>query len=78
MTKIINLQDIKKIVKNIDVIQSMEEGFVAYSNGQIIVPPVGELMFEQPKGEAHIKYGYIKNDDYYVIKIADSLWIYLQ
>jgi ornithine cyclodeaminase len=38
------------------------------------VPPVGELLFEKPKGDAHIKYGYIKNDDYYVIKIASGFY----
>ncbi|MEP1788828.1 hypothetical protein, partial [Reichenbachiella sp.] len=39
-----------------------------------VVPPVGELLFSEPKGEAHIKYGYIKQDDYYVIKVASGFY----
>jgi len=74
MATIINLNEIKSILKNIDVIAAMEEGFVQYSNGNTVVPPVGELLFEDPKGDAHIKYGYIKNDDDYVIKIASGFY----
>ncbi len=74
MATVINLRDIKSIIKNVDVVAAMEEGFIQYSNGNTVVPPVGELLFEDPKGDAHIKYGYIKNDDYYVIKIASGFY----
>lgn len=74
MATVIHIKDIKSIVKNIDVVAAMEEGFIQYSNGNTVVPPVGELLFEDPKGDAHIKYGYIKNDPYYVIKIASGFY----
>lgn len=70
--KIISLEDIKNILPTVDLISEIEKGFVAYSSKQSVVPPVGELLFE--KGEVHIKYGYIKNDDYYVIKIASGFY----
>ena len=71
---IITLSDIKSLIKSIDVISAMEEGFIQYSNGNAVVPPVGELLFDNPKGEAHIKYGYIKGDDFYCIKIASGFY----
>ena len=74
MATIINLKDIKAIINNIDVVKAMEEGFIQYSNGNTVVPPVGELLFDKPKGDVHIKYGYIKNDDDYVIKIASGFY----
>ena len=74
MAEVIRLKEIQNIVQHIDVIAAMEEGFIAYSNGNTVVPPVGELIFDKPKGEAHIKYGYIKNDDYYVIKVASGFY----
>ena len=37
-----------------------------------MVPPVGELILE--KGEVHIKYGYVKEEDYYVIKVASGFY----
>ena len=74
MTKIFNLDQIKKVLGNIDSIKAVEEGFVAYSQGKVVVPPIGEMLFEDPPGETHIKYGFIKNDDYYVIKIASGFY----
>ena len=72
MTEIFNLSQIKEALKNIDPIQAIEEGFVAYSQGKVVVPPVGEMIFERPPGDVHIKYGYITGDEYYVIKIASG------
>ena len=74
MTIIISKEQILSVINNIDVIAAMEEGFIAYSNGNTVVPPVGELTFDDPKGETHIKYGYIKKDDFYVIKIASGFY----
>ena len=53
-----------------EVMEAIEAGFVAYSANQSVVPPVGELLM--PEGEVHIKYGYLKDDDYYVIKVASG------
>ncbi len=72
--RIIDLNQIKKSLESIDVISAIEEGFVAYSKGCCVVPPVGELLFDTPSGEVHIKSGYIKGDDYYVIKIASGFY----
>ncbi len=74
MAAIIHKKEIEHIIQDIDVITAMEKGFIAYSNGNTIVPPVGELLFDTPKGETHIKYGYIKNDEYYVVKIASGFY----
>ena len=74
MDAIIRLKEIKSLLKNVDVISAMEEGFIQYSNGNAIVPPVGEMLFDEPKGETHIKYGYIKNDEFSVIKVASGFY----
>ena len=65
---------IKNILEQLDLVPMIEEGFIAYSKGESIVPPVGELTFDQPPGDVHIKYGYIIGKKYYVIKIASGFW----
>ena len=70
--KIISLEQIKEVLPSIDLISEIEKGFVAYSQKKAVVPPVGELILD--KGEVHIKYGYIKDDEYYVIKIASGFY----
>ncbi len=74
MAQIINKDQIKKVIPSIDLLPIIEEGFQLYSEGKTVVPPVGELLFEKPPGEVHIKYGYIKDDDFYVIKIASGFY----
>jgi ornithine cyclodeaminase len=73
-TKIFNLNQIKSALHTFDPLQAIEEGFVAYSEGRVVVPPVGELLFDDPPGDAHIKYGYIKGDEYFVIKVATGFY----
>ncbi len=70
--KIISLEQIKKILPSLDLMSAIEAGFAAYSAQQAVVPPVGELILD--KGEVHIKYGYLKKNDYYVIKIASGFY----
>jgi len=44
MPTIIKLKEITSIVNELDVITAMKEGFIQYSNGNSVVPPVGELV----------------------------------
>jgi len=74
MTKIVYLEEIKSILERIDPIKLIEEGFIAYSQGNVTVPPVGEMVFDDPPGECHIKYGFIKKDDFFVIKVATGFY----
>lgn len=74
MTEIFKLDQIKEVLETYDPVQAIEDGFVAYSQGKVVVPPVGELIFEDPPGDMHIKYGFIVGDDYYVVKIASGFY----
>ena len=70
--KIITLDEIKKILQSIELLPAIEQGFIDYSAGRAVVPPVGELLLEN--GEVHIKYGFIQGDSHYVIKIASGFY----
>ena len=72
--QILSLDEIKAALPSVDLMAEIEYGFVAYSEGRSVVPPVGELVLEDPPGDVHIKYGYLKGDDYYVIKIASGFY----
>jgi ornithine cyclodeaminase len=74
MSKIYDLPQIMDVLKSLQPIEEIEAGFVAYSAGKAVIPPVGEMLFKDPPGETHIKYGYLVDDDYYVIKIASGFF----
>ncbi|WP_276166433.1 hypothetical protein [Zobellia alginiliquefaciens] len=71
---VLSLSEVTNTLKNLNLIPLIEEGFVSLSSNKAIVPPVGELLFENPRGESHIKYGYIINQPYYVIKVASGFY----
>ncbi len=68
------LEQIKNKIKSLPLLDIIEKGFIDYSNGKVVVPPVGELNFKNPPGDTHIKYGYIKGHKTYVIKIASGFY----
>jgi len=70
--KILYLDEIKHILEKLDPLPAIEKGFVQYSRGEVTVPPVGELLMD--KGEVHIKYGCIRDDKFYTIKIASGFY----
>ncbi len=70
--RIVSLEEIRSILPRLELLPAIEEGFRAYSEGSAVVPPVGELLLD--RGEVHIKYGYIRDQDLYVIKIASGFY----
>ena len=73
-TKVITLDEIKSLVDIPELILEIEKGFVRYSQGGAVVPPVGFLKFDEPPGDVHFKYGYLAGDDYYVMKVASAFY----
>lgn len=69
-----SLQDIKRVLPGLDLFPALEQAFQAYSRGEADVPPVGELLFTDPPGDAHIKYGRMLKDDVFVIKVATGFY----
>ena len=74
MTTVLKLDEIKRLIDIPKLIQEIETGFVLYSEGKVVVPPVGFLHFDQPPGDVHIKYGFVTGDDYYVLKMASGFY----
>ena len=74
MPAVLSLPQILEAARTIDPLPLIEEGFVAYSQGRVVVPPIGEMIFDRPPGDVHIKYGYIRGDDHFVIKVASGFY----
>lgn len=67
---LIKREEIERAVSLPELIDVMEEAFKKHSSGRSVVPPVGNLFFEKHGGEVHIKSGYMKDEEFYVVKIA--------
>lgn len=67
-------EEIRKRLETVDPVLCVEEAFRSFSRGEAIVPPPGELIFDNPPGDVHIKYGYIGGGAFYVVKIASGFY----
>jgi ornithine cyclodeaminase len=74
MTRVIPLDRILAALPGIDLVPAIAEGFVALSEGRVEVPPVGELLFPEAHGEMHVKYGAVRGDTVFVVKIATGFF----
>ncbi|MBA2369953.1 MAG: deaminase [Candidatus Protochlamydia sp.] len=72
--KILSLEQIRKALSVPKILEAIEKGFLVYSQGEAVIPPVASLQFKAPPGECHIKYGYAKKGKYYVVKIASGFY----
>jgi ornithine cyclodeaminase len=74
MAKVYSRAEIERVLRPSEVIAAMEQAFVAYSRGEAVIPPVGQMEFEDPPGDCHIKYGYLKEGTTFTVKIATGFW----
>ena len=74
MAIVLKLDEIKRLIDTQQLLREIETGFVLYSEDQVVVPPVGFLHFDKPPGDVHIKYGFVKGDDSYVLKMASGFY----
>ena len=74
VTSVFSLDEIVAALPDVDVVSEVEAGFAAFSRGEVTVPPVGELLFPDVHGEMHIKYGAVRGDDVFVIKVATGFF----
>ena len=74
MSQVFKLDEILDALKDIDVVNVIAQGFKALSEGKVVIPPIGEMLFPDVDGELHIKYGAIKGDEDFVVKMATGFF----
>jgi ornithine cyclodeaminase len=67
---VVSAEDCERAVHVPELIEEIAQGFIDYTAGRVVVPPVGYLGFTEPTGDVHLKYGYVKGGDVFVIKVA--------
>lgn len=70
MTRIYSKRDVLHALGKVDLLVAAAEAYAAYSGGTATIPPVGELVFDAPPGDMHIKYGHLHGSAFFVIKVA--------
>lgn len=70
--RIIDLDEIQRVLRYADVIDCMREALVANSRGECDTPMPVHLDIKQKQGEAHIKSSYRQGGKYFALKVAST------
>lgn len=66
---IVRLPALQRALADFDPIPAIETAFRAASAGSAVAPPGGELLFDDPAGDAHIKFGYLPGSIHFIVKV---------
>lgn len=76
-----NIYTLDQIKKALDfkqhlpsMMQAIREELIRFSNGECVVPMPLHLSFSEPRGECHVKAGYHRHDQFFVIKVATGFY----
>ena len=71
---IVPLPQIQASVTEAEILLAVRNALIAQAEGMVNAPLPGQLLFSEPHGDCHIKYGHIQGSDSYVIKVASGFY----
>ena len=70
--RVVELAEIRSAIDEGEILEAIEQGFRQFSAGRVSVTSVGHLTFTAPRGDCHIKSGYVQDDEVFVVKVASA------
>jgi ornithine cyclodeaminase len=67
---IYGLSELRTALVRQDMLRVVRDAFIVHSRGDVVAPMPGELLFQDPPGDCHIKFGYFKGAGVFVVKLA--------
>ena len=67
----------QQIISQLDLelaVKRLEEGFIAFSNGKVQVPPVQAFSFAEANGDCCVKSAYVQGSDTFTVKISTGFY----
>lgn len=64
------LSELRTALLRKDMLHAVEQALISHSQGRVVAPPPGVLLFENPPGDCHIKSGYMRGGSVFVVKLA--------
>jgi len=72
--KIITKEQLSGILDPVDALGEIERAFRLYSAGEVTMPPVAHLGFDEPPGDCHIKAAHIRGEPIFAVKVASGFY----
>ncbi|MEZ5923233.1 MAG: hypothetical protein R3D57_02500 [Hyphomicrobiaceae bacterium] len=72
--EIIGIDRLRPLLDRKKVIEAVREALILQAEGKVQSPMPGQLVFENPYGDCHIKYGHAAGSKTFTIKIANGFY----
>ena len=66
---ILTRQEIEALLDFSAATNAIQQAYISTNKGEVNIPPVGHITFPE-QADCHIKYGHMKGDANFVIKVA--------
>jgi ornithine cyclodeaminase len=72
--RIVTLAELRSVLDAEAVLGAVRQAFIGHTHRQYVTPMPGQLLFEAPPGDCHLKYGYSKAGAVFVLKVATGFY----
>jgi ornithine cyclodeaminase len=72
--EIVDLEELRPLLDRSRVIGCVRQALIQQAAGQVQSPLPGQLLFSQPPGDCHIKFGHIGGSSTFAVKIATGFY----
>jgi ornithine cyclodeaminase len=72
--EIIGIDQLRPHLNKSRIIEVVRSALIAHAEGLVQSPPPGQLMFSEPHGDCHIKFGHLYGASTFAIKIATGFY----
>jgi ornithine cyclodeaminase len=72
--EIIGIDQLRPHLNKSRIIEVVRSALIAHAEGLVQSPPPGQLMFSEPHGDCHIKFGHLYGASTFAIKIASGFY----
>jgi ornithine cyclodeaminase len=72
--QIIGIDELRPLLHRGKVIHAVRQALIWQAQGKVQSPLPGQLLFRQPPGDCHIKYGHVAGSMHFAIKVATGFY----
>ncbi len=67
---IYGLAELRAVLKRADMLRVVRDACIQHAQNNIVSAKSGELLFQEPPGDCHIRLGYLRGGETFVVKLA--------
>ena len=72
--QVVTLDRLRSVFDKGAVLAAVKAAYIAHADGKVISPPPGQLLFDEPRGDCHIKFGRTQGQPFFAVKIATGFY----